>query len=80
MNEFERQLQTYLRRGVAGQQGAIVDAGWLDPALLTGPEWRYRNKDGQVSGLVLGYRNERGIGSDDNRHVIRTFPKKFRGS
>jgi len=70
MDAFEHKLQKLLRRGVAGQQGAIVDAGWLEPHLLAGPEWRYRNAAGHVGGLVLGYRNEQSIGSDDNRHVM----------
>ena len=70
MSEFDEQLQTALSRGVAGQPGALVDATWLDPARLAGPEWQYRNGRGQVGGLVLGYRGGRGIGTLDNRHVL----------
>lgn len=70
MNTFENELQTALRRGVPGQLGGVVDAMWLEPERLHGPEWNYRNSDGKVGGLILGYRNGRGIGSNDNRHVL----------
>jgi hypothetical protein len=71
MSDFETMLQKELLRGVAGQPGALVDAMWLDPAQLNGPEWQYRTASGQIGGLVLGYRNGRGIGTVDNRHVLR---------
>lgn len=70
MNDFEADLQTALRRGVSGQVGGVVDAMWLEPERLTGPEWSYRIAGDKVGGLVLGYRNGRGIGSVDNRHVL----------
>jgi type IV secretion system protein VirD4 len=70
MNAFENELQTALRRGVPGQLGAVVDAMWLEPERLHGLEWSYRNTDGKVGGLILGYRNGRGVGSTDNRHVL----------
>ena len=70
MSDFEQDLDGDLRRGVAGQQGALVDAGWLDPSLLELPEWGYRDSAHRVAGIVLGYRNDRGIGSQDNRHVL----------
>jgi type IV secretion system protein VirD4 len=70
MTDFETELQSALRRGVPGQLGAVVDAMWLEPERLHGPEWSYRNTDGKVGGLILGYRNGRGIGSTDNRHVL----------
>jgi type IV secretion system protein VirD4 len=70
MTDFEATLQTALRRGVPGQQGNVVDASWLDPQKLTDPEWSYRLQSGQVGGVVLGYRNGRGIGSTDNRHIL----------
>ncbi len=70
MSEFEDLLQKALLRGVAGQPSALVDAMWLEPAKLTGPEWQYRNAAEQIGGLVLGYRDGRGVGSLDNRHVL----------
>lgn len=70
MADFESELLKDLRRGVPGQRGAVVDAAWLDPGRLNDPEWQYRNPAGQVGGLILGYRNDRGVGMLDNRHVL----------
>lgn len=70
LDDFEVALDQLLVRGLPGKQGGIVDATWLDPVLLAGPQWRYRDADGSVAGLVLGYRGGRGIGSMDNRHVL----------
>lgn len=70
MSEFEKQLETDVRRGVSGQAGALVDAAWLDPSRLSAPEWQYRSGAGEVAGLVLGYRGGKGIGSLDNRHIL----------
>jgi type IV secretion system protein VirD4 len=70
MNKFEDALQQSLKRGIPGQDGAVVDAMWLEPSALLQPEWQYKNAAGQFAGLVLGYRNERGVGSMDNRHVL----------
>ena len=52
MNDFETRLQSALVRGIPGKSGGIVDAAWLDPAELTGPDWRYRNRAGAVAGLI----------------------------
>ena len=70
MSRFELQLETDLRRGVLGQAGAVVDAAWLDPERLKDPDWQYRNASNEVSGLILGYRMDRGVGTTDNRHVL----------
>ena len=70
MNDFETRLQGALVRGIPGKSGGIVDAAWLDPAELAGPDWKYRNRTGSVAGLILGYRNDEGIGCMDNRHVL----------
>ncbi len=70
MNDFEAELKSALRRGVAGAQGNVVDAAWLDPEKLGQPMWGYRMPSGQVGGVILGYRNGRGIGSTDNRHIL----------
>jgi type IV secretion system protein VirD4 len=70
MEDFETRLETALVRGLPGKSGGIVDAAWLDPAELTGPDWQYRNRSGAVAGLILGYRNDAGVGSMDNRHVL----------
>ena len=68
--DFEMALAQALPRGVAGQKGRIVDAEWLDPSELAGPRWQYRDQHGSVGGIILGYRNGRGIGSMDNRHIL----------
>lgn len=70
MTDFERRLSDDLVRGVPGKNGGIVDAAWLDPADLTGPDWAFRNANKAMAGLMLGYRNGRGVGSMDNRHVL----------
>lgn len=70
MNDFEAELKAVLRRGVAGSQGNVVDAAWLDPEKLSESMWGYRTASGQVGGIILGYRNGRGIGSMDNRHIL----------
>ena len=75
MNDFETRLQGALVRGIPGKSGGIVDAAWLDPAELAGPDWKYRNRTGSVAGLILGYRNDEGIGCMDNRHVLRARPE-----
>lgn len=70
MSDFETELKTALRRGVSGMQGNLVDAAWLDPEKLNHPMWGYRMPSGQVGGIILGFRNGRGIGSKDNRHIL----------
>lgn len=68
--DFEAALNTDLARGVGGRAGSLVNATWLDPVRLAGPEWKYRDGSSEVSGLILGYRGGRGIGTLDNRHVL----------
>lgn len=70
MTTRQARIEKRLRRGVAGQTGSIVEAEWLDPAALHGPEWHYRNEAGQFAGLLLGYWDGRGVGTTDNRHVL----------
>jgi type IV secretion system protein VirD4 len=70
MTDFETELKTALRRGVAGSQGNVVDAMWLEPEKLNQPMWGYRMPSGEVGGIILGYRNGRGIGSMDDRHIL----------
>ncbi|MEQ1615981.1 MAG: type IV secretory system conjugative DNA transfer family protein [Hyphomicrobiaceae bacterium] len=70
MSDFEADLKAALRRGVSGAQGNVVDAAWLDPEKLADPMWGYRTASGQVGGIILGFRNGRGIGSMDNRHIL----------
>lgn len=70
MADFEADLKTALRRGVSGLQGNLVDASWLDSEKLNQPMWGYRMPSGQVGGIILGFRNGRGIGSKDNRHIL----------
>ncbi|MBA4232458.1 MAG: TRAG family protein [Ralstonia sp.] len=70
MNDFETRLANDIVRGLPGKTGGIVDAAWLDPAELLKPDWAYRDASKAVAGLILGYRNDRGVGSIDNRHVL----------
>lgn len=70
MNEFEQNLSEDLVRGIPGKSGGIVDASWLDPAELLKPGWAFRNTSKAVAGLILGYRNDRAVGSIDDRHVL----------
>lgn len=70
MNEFERRLQDALKRGIPGKDGGVVDAAWLSPDKLLEPHWGYKTATGRFAGLVLGYRNDRAVGSLDNRHVL----------
>lgn len=70
MSGFESSLEDALRRGVPGKQGNVVDAVWLDPEKLTVSQWGYKTPSGKVGGIILGYRNGRGIGSMDNRHIL----------
>lgn len=70
MNAWQERLQERLKRGMAGQDGAIVDAAWLDPAEFAKSSWRYRDKQNRFAGLLLGYWDGRGIGTTDNRHVL----------
>ena len=58
------------RAVLRARKGRIVEAEWLDPGELTGPRWQYRNEKNEVAGLILGYRNGRGVGSMDNRHIL----------
>lgn len=68
--DFEASLDADVARGVAGKKGRVVEAEWLDPNELAKSEWHYRNDDKEVAGVILGYRNGRGIGSMDNRHIL----------
>jgi type IV secretion system protein VirD4 len=70
-DDWESNLDRDVLRGVSGKTGGIVNSAWLNPADLEGPKWSYRDATSKaVSGLVLGYRNDRGIGSIDDRHVL----------
>lgn len=70
-NDWERRLDRDLLRGVAGKTGGVVNSSWLDPAELETPKWSYRDSASKaVSGVLLGYRNDRGVGSIDDRHVL----------
>lgn len=70
-NDWERSLDRETLRGLPGKIGGIVDSAWLNPAELDSPKWAYRDATLKaVTGLVLGYRNDRGIGSIDDRHVL----------
>lgn len=70
MSQWQERIQARMKRGLAGQPGATVDAAWLEPEELQNPEWRYRDKNGRFAGLLLGYWDGNGIGSMDNRHVL----------
>lgn len=70
-NDWEQKLDQEILRGVAGKTGGVVNSSWLDPAELASQKWTYRDPvSNVVSGLILGYRNDRGVGSIDDRHVL----------
>lgn len=70
-DDWERNLDRDILRGVSGKTGGIVNSAWLDPADLDSTKWAYRDPVSKaVVGLVLGYRNDRGIGNIDDRHVL----------
>jgi type IV secretion system protein VirD4 len=74
MSDFEVELEEDLPRGVVGNSGRLVDARWLEKEELRQPQWRYRDGQGRMAGLVLGYREidgaDVGCGWNDDRHVL----------
>jgi type IV secretion system protein VirD4 len=68
---WEASLDQDILRGLPEKTGGIVNSSWLNPEDLDGPKWEYRDKrTSAVAGIVLGYRNDRGIGSMDDRHAL----------
>lgn len=70
MGMFEKKLEQDLPRGVPGRAGTLVEAKWQLPPDGTSGRWDYRNANGEVSGIVLGYYLDRVIGRIDNRHIF----------
>lgn len=66
MEDFEDKLRRDLPRGHEARSAAsgLVTARWMQPQELAGPAWS------QANGLLLGHRQGRWIGWDDDRHVI----------
>lgn len=62
--EWEEALLDELPRGVAGRDAVVPGARWSEPGEL-GEAWAYKR-----SSIFLGYRDGRGIGSTDDRHVL----------
>ena len=65
-NLFERALRKELLRGVEGEENKLPENTWAMPAEL-GPEWSY---GADHTGLLLGYRYQRAIGWNDDRHLL----------
>jgi type IV secretion system protein VirD4 len=62
--DFEKALLQALPRGLNGGTDTVPGARWADPGALP-PNWKYK-----PSSIFLGFRNGRGIGCDDDRHVL----------
>ncbi len=63
--EFEARLRADLPRGIKAATARPLGAKWLTSEEMTGPVWEY----GRGS-LLLGRRNGRLVGWNDNRHVL----------
>jgi type IV secretion system protein VirD4 len=69
--DFNSELEADLARGKSGGQGRLTDAKWGDPAALIGTSpWTYRDAQGRVIGVLLGYADGRVIGYADDRHIV----------
>jgi type IV secretion system protein VirD4 len=64
--QFERALRKELRRGVRGETDKLAENQWAQAADL-GPEWGYAGDGG---GILLGKRDGRLIGWNDDRHLL----------
>lgn len=70
-HNWEETLDKEIVRGVPGKIGGVVDSSWLAADQLVGSKWAYRAADSDaISGVVLGYRDDRVIGSRDDRHIL----------
>lgn len=65
-NQFERALRKELLRGVKGEPERLPENTWAAAEEL-GPEWSYAPDH---KGVLLGYRRQRPIGWNDNRHLL----------
>ena len=65
-NAFERALRKELLRGVKGEPEGLQQNTWAAAEEL-GPEWSYAPDH---KGVLLGYRRQRPIGWNDNRHLL----------
>ena len=63
--DFESKLRQDLPRGLKTVKERGLGARWLPAEEMTGDEWQYR-KDS----LLLGKRNKRLVGWNDNRHIL----------
>lgn len=74
MPDFEAELEDEVPRGLPGIAGKVVDAEYLSVGNLRGEEWRYRDEQRRVTGIVLGYRRmdgaDIGCGIRDDRHLL----------
>lgn len=61
---WDNDLLNELPRGVAGRDDMVPAARWAEPGEL-GEAWAYKR-----SSIFLGYRDGRGVGSADDRHVL----------
>jgi type IV secretion system protein VirD4 len=63
--KFEEKLRADLPRGAGAHAERGLVARWCDAGEMTGDVWRYRE-----DGLLLGRRDGRLIGWNDNRHMV----------
>lgn len=74
MQDFEASLEAEVPRGLPGIAGKVVDEEYASVDELQSPHWRYREDDGRVTGILLGYRqmgrDDVGFGIRDDRHLL----------
>lgn len=61
---WEEELLRDTPRGIQGREPRVPSAHWAQGSDL-GPEWTYHRKS-----IFLGYRDGKGIGLADDRHVL----------
>jgi type IV secretion system protein VirD4 len=68
-SQFESDLLADVPRGMTGASGSLVEAKWADRSELEEPAWGYRNEQGDIAGILWGYRDGRAVGVRDDRHA-----------
>ena len=63
--DFEKDLRADLPRGLKTVKDRPLSAKWAGPEEMTGDVWQYRR-----GSLLLGKRNGKLIGWNDNRHIV----------
>lgn len=67
---FEQDLSDALRPAAPTGEHEHTFAGWLDPKDLALPHWSHREANGTAHGILLGKRQGRYIGRQDDGHIL----------